>query len=126
MPATTSGSAANKARQRARNASASGSSGISTVAGRMLRKEFSEVEQVAEHVGDLQALFQSGQIMANRAVTGTLVAQKEWAHEMLECALASQGRAVYIRFYVVPLGAVLEMDDDDEGTDTPPSAEVRE
>ena len=103
---------AQRQRQRARNkgtglTSTHGSSGISAVAGRLDRIEFDRIADVAVHVADLQALFQSGQILANRAVTGTLVAGPEWAHEMLEAALASQGKAVYVRFYVVPLDAVL-------------------
>lgn len=115
--------AENKARQRERNTpmrdaagkplTRGGSSGVSILAAGMRRKEFAEIEHVAEHVADLQALFSSGQIMANRAVTGTLVAQKEWAHEMLDAALASQGRAVYVRFYVVPLSAVLPDPEED-------------
>jgi hypothetical protein len=117
------GDAAQKARQRARNGSSAGSSMISRFAEQMERKEFDEIEHLAEHVGDIQALFQSGQIMANRAVTGTLVAQKEWAHEMVDFAIASQGHAVYVRLYVVPLSAVMpepDVEDDDppEG-DTP-------
>jgi|688.fasta_scaffold07540_22 hypothetical protein len=108
------GDASQKARQRARNGTSQGSSLITQVAAGMRRREFDEIADVAEHVADLQAVFQSGQIMANRAVTGTLVASKEWAHEMIDAALASQGRAVYVRFYVVPLRALVEDDDDDE------------
>ena len=107
------GDAAQKQRQRARNGTAAGSSMVTKTAASMARREFDEISEVAQHVCDLQAVFQSGQIMANRAVTGTLVASKEWAHEMLNAALASQGRAVYVRFYVVPLNVVVD-DDDDE------------
>ena len=110
------GDAEHKARQRARNAAAGtrgGSSGAQMLAATMLRREFSEVEDLVEHVGDLQCLYQSGQIMANRALTATLVAQKEWAHELLDVALATQGRALYCRFYTVPLNAVLPQEDED-------------
>jgi hypothetical protein len=106
------GDASQKARQRARNGTDQGSSLITKVAANMHRREFADIEHVAEHVCDLQAVFQSGQIMANRAVTGTLVAGKEWGHEMLDAAMASQGRAVYVRFYVVPLNAVVEDEDE--------------
>jgi predicted RNA polymerase sigma factor len=102
------GDAAQKARQRARNGTDAGSSMISKRAAGMHRVDWADVEDVAEHVTDLQAIFQSGQIMANRAVTGTLVAGKEWGHEMLDAAMASQGMAVYVRFYVVPMSAVLD------------------
>jgi hypothetical protein len=112
------GDAAQKARQRARNGTGAGSSMISTIADQMQRIEWEDIEDVAEHVVDMQALFQSGQIMANRAVTGTLVAQKEWAHEMVDAALASQGHAVYVRFYRVPLSAVMGEYAD---TDDPPA-----
>jgi hypothetical protein len=78
----------------------------------MHRREFADIEGFAEHVCDIQAVFQSGQIMANRAVTGTLVAGKEWGHEMLDAAMASQGRACYVRFYVVPLSSVLDTEDE--------------
>lgn len=83
----------------------------------MVRREFSEVEDLVEHVGDLQCLYQSGQIMANRALTATLVAQKEWAHDLLSVALATQGMALYCRFYVVPLDAVLPKDEGDDDGD---------
>jgi hypothetical protein len=113
------GDAEAKARQRARNGTKSGSSGVSANAAGLQRREFADIEKYAEHVVDLQALFQSGQIMANRAVTGTLVASKEWGHEMLDAAMASQGKAVYVRFYVVPLNVVLEDQDDEIGEDAP-------
>ena len=114
------GDAASKARQRARNGTKSGSSGVSALSGSMQRREFAEIEKYAEHVTDLQAVFQSGQIMANRAVTGTLVASKEWGHEMLDAAMASQGKAVYVRFYVVPLHVVMADEDDEIGDDAAP------
>jgi hypothetical protein len=114
------GDAEAKRRQRARNKQtghqAAGSSMVTAIADSMMRVEFDEIEDIAEHVVDLQALFQSGQIMANRSITGTLVASKEWAHEMVDAALASQGHAVFVRIYRIPLDAVLpepEMDSDD-------------
>jgi hypothetical protein len=110
------GDAAHKGRQRARNAGGnrSGTSGIHMFAEHMERREFADIEHLTEHVGDLQCLYQSGQIMANRALTATLVAQKEWAHELLDVALATQGRALYCRFYVVPLNAVMPQEEDED------------
>jgi hypothetical protein len=110
------GDAGQKARQRARNGGgrAGNTSGTTDLASSMVRREFSEIEDLVEHVGDLQCLYQSGQIMANRALTATLVAQKEWAHELLDVALATQGRALYCRFYTVPLNAVLPDDEDED------------
>lgn len=106
------GDAHQKARQRARNDTGSGSSGIRAVAAGMQRKEWADVEDIVEHVCDVQGIFQSGQIMANRSVSGTIVSPKEFAHEMLDAAMASQGRAVYVRFYVVPLSTFTDEPDD--------------
>lgn len=109
------GDAAAKARQRERNGSSgrgnSGSSGIAKRTAAMNRMEWEDVEHLVEHVCDIQGIFQSGTIMANRQVSGTIVSPKEFAHEMLDAAMASQGRAVFVRFYVVPLSAFDDPDD---------------
>ena len=107
------GDADQKARQRARNGTKTGSSGIRKVAGDIRRVEFSEIEDVATHVCDISALFQSGMLMANRSVSGVIVAPKEFAHEMTDVSLASQGQALFVRFYVVPMDAMLPDPDDD-------------
>ena len=114
------GDAQQKARQRARNKEAGqpgtrgGSSGVSLTASKLERVEFEDIMHLAEHVVDITALFQSGQLMANRSVSGVIVAPKEFAHDMTEVSLQSQGQALFVRFYVVPMDAVLPDLDDEE------------
>jgi hypothetical protein len=107
------GDAEQKRRQRARNGTDAGSSGVTKVAGAMTRKSWEDVEDIAEHIGDLQVLVSAGQLLANRGATATLVASREWAHEMVDVHLGSQGKAVFARFYAVPLSAVLDREDPD-------------
>ncbi len=112
------GDAQQKAAQRARNGGStrSGTSGTQALAAHMERREFADIEDQVDHIGDLQCLYQSGILMANRSLSATIVVQKEWAHELMDIALQSQGLALYCRFYTVPLSAVLPDDeaDDDE------------
>lgn len=112
------GDAAQKARQRARNAATTGksggSSGIQLLAGSLPRKEWDEIEDIAEHITTFQCVVQSGQMMANRALTMTLVASKEWSPEMLRAVMETHHLATYIQVYVVPISSLM---DDDEDTD---------
>ena len=104
------GDAQQKARQRERNAASgtrAGSSGITKdVAAMQASLDWDEIEDAVEHVGDLMGKFQSGQIMANRTLTGTIVAPPEFGYAMLDISNASQGRALILRAYTVPLSAV--------------------
>lgn len=107
------GDATQKARQRARNGTASGSSGITSRATRLGRIDIDSIGDKLEPVADVIGLVESGRIYANGAIAMTVQTSPEWGHDLLDITHAARGRALVLRAFVVPIGVVLDEDEDD-------------
>lgn len=104
-------SAEGKARQRALNGARSeamgikptrsGSSGLSTLLLDMEKKEWAELEPVAEHIADIGGLLYSGQITAAGTLTLQIGCPIEYLHDLSDVAIAGRAGALYFRVYAV-------------------------
>lgn len=110
-------SAAGKARQRAANGARaealgvkptrSGSSGINTAILDMERKEWADIEPLADHIADIGGLMYGGQITAAGTMTLQVGVPLEHLHDIADVAIAGKAGALFFRVYAVTVESLM-------------------
>lgn len=112
MAKTTTEATEAKARQRARAgdvsaalavpASRSGSSGIGQLVGRMEKRKWADIEDMAVHCVDVAGHIADFRMMASRQGTAQIIVPLAYLRDLLEASIDSTRHYAFIRVYVVP------------------------
>lgn len=101
--------AAQKAGNRARSGTRSGSSMIATHVARMPALDWADIEGEAEHIADIAAKMSHVQSGAQGWLTTTLNVPLEYAHDLLDIQQNARDGMIYVRVFHVSFDSYLEV-----------------
>ena len=84
------------------------STGIPTAMSLVQRREWDEIEPMAQHVGDFVAYITDIRKTVNRNCIASLVVPREYQHELIDGADAATMGLMMVRMYVVPRRPFME------------------
>lgn len=79
------------------------------------RKDWADVEDIADHVADFGGLVYATNTAANGTLSIHLGASLEHAHDALDAVIAGKGRALYFRVYVLDPEWLMDEEPEDDG-----------